>query len=238
MSFPERLSLPLTIIVFCLAAFGGGEAACPEVTLTREVLNDGFHRDLISKMELGAIIEHTADCRVMIKERLPSGLYVDPYQLASMQQHNVTEVLILDSIDVEAPEYLSMEHTLFVYAKPDPKCAGCFSAVVPIHIRYHQPSEEREEALVILPSPQLLVRCKTDLLLEMCHMHLEDAPCSVRDKTACHWTDVTFKPVPEVVLQVPVGLKQHGFMVCTVTILVTLFCSVMIFAAVWKHGQF
>nr|XP_033815253.1 phosphatidylinositol-glycan biosynthesis class X protein isoform X2 [Geotrypetes seraphini] len=195
-------------------------------------------RDLLTKVELSAISEHTAGCRVIFKEHLPRGLYVDPYQLTSLQQHNVTQVLLLDPIDVEAPEYLSLEHTLLVYAKPDPECGGCFSATVPIHIRYHRPSAQHEEVLVNLLSPQLLIHCNKDLLLEMCQGYPEDAPCSVRDTSTCRWTDVMFKPVPELVLQVPVGLKQHVLLVCTVTFLATFFSSVLVLAAVWKHGQF
>ncbi|XP_030072075.1 GPI alpha-1,4-mannosyltransferase I, stabilizing subunit [Microcaecilia unicolor] len=237
--FSDKFILLLIVTLrFFLVINGGGETTCQKVTVIREILSNGFHRDLLTKVELAAV-EHTAGCGVIFKEHLPRGLYVDPYQLTSLQQHNVTEVLLLDHIDVEAPEYLSLEHTLLVYAKPDPECDGCFSATVPIHTRYHRPSEQHEEALVNLLNPQLLVRCNTGLLLKMCQVYPEeDAPCSVKDSTTCRWTGVMFKPVPELILQVPVGLKQHELVVCTVTFLATLFSSVFVLAAVWKYGQF
>ena len=44
------------------------------------------------KVELGVVGEDAGGCTVAARTRLPSGIYVDPYELASLQQHNLTKV--------------------------------------------------------------------------------------------------------------------------------------------------
>ncbi|XP_069647872.1 phosphatidylinositol-glycan biosynthesis class X protein isoform X1 [Haliaeetus albicilla] len=135
-------------------------AACQDATVTQELLKEGFHRDLLVKVELGVVGEDAGGCSVAARTRLPPGIYVDPYELASLQQHNLTKaVLIPDVIDVEAPEYLATDLLLLLYVEPDPRCSRCFKAALPVHGRYHRPAEESEEALIVLKSPEVLVCC-------------------------------------------------------------------------------
>lgn len=42
------------------------------------------------KVELG---EDAGGCAVAARTRLPPGIYVDPYELATLQQHNLTKVM-------------------------------------------------------------------------------------------------------------------------------------------------
>lgn len=49
-------------------------------------------RDLLVKVELGVVGEDARGCTVAARTRLPPGIYVDPYELASLQQHNLTKV--------------------------------------------------------------------------------------------------------------------------------------------------
>lgn len=64
---------------------------CPEIILKQEVLKDGFHRDLSVKVKFGESIEDLQTCRLLIKQEIPTGLFVDPYELASLQERNLTE---------------------------------------------------------------------------------------------------------------------------------------------------
>ncbi|XP_072789726.1 phosphatidylinositol-glycan biosynthesis class X protein isoform X4 [Taeniopygia guttata] len=66
------------------------QAACRDTTVTLELLKEGFHRDLLVKVELG---EDAGGCAVAAQMRLPPGIYVDPYELATLQQHNLTKVM-------------------------------------------------------------------------------------------------------------------------------------------------
>lgn len=44
------------------------------------------------KVDLGETGEWAAGCSVVARTHLPPGIYVDPYELASLQQHNLTKV--------------------------------------------------------------------------------------------------------------------------------------------------
>ncbi|NXX39432.1 PIGX protein, partial [Tricholaema leucomelas] len=217
------------------------QAACQDVMITQELLKEGFHRDLLLKVELGVVGKDTGGCTVAARTHLPPGMYVDPYELASLQQQNLTKAVLLpDVIDVEAPEYLATDLLVLLYMEPDPGCSGCFRAALPVHGRYHRPAEDSEKALVVLKSPEVLVCCCDSGLSAECWKPAEvEAPCSGKTSGPCQWYSITHKPVyEESVLQVPVGLRQHSSLVCVVTLLVTVLCSSLILAAVCKYGHF
>ncbi|KAI6063146.1 Phosphatidylinositol-glycan biosynthesis class X protein [Aix galericulata] len=217
------------------------QAAGRGAAVTQELLQEGFHRDLLVKVDLGETGEWAGGCTVVARSHLPPGIYVDPYELASLQQHNLTKaVLIPDIVDVEAPEYSATGLVVLLYLERDPRCSRCFRGALPVHVRYHRPAGDGEEALVALKSPEVLVCCCDD------HQSMEswkpadvEAPCSGKRDCPCQWYSAAHKPAyEELILQVPVGLKQHSALVCVVTLLATVFCSSLILAAVCKHGHF
>ncbi|NWX44719.1 PIGX protein, partial [Steatornis caripensis] len=217
------------------------QAACQNTSVTHELLQEGFHRDLLVKVELGAAGQDAGGCTVAARTHLPPGIYVDPYELASLQRHNVTKaVLIPDVIDVEAPEYLATDILVLLYMEPDPRCSRCFRAALPVHGRYHRPAEESEGASVVLKSPEVLVCCCDSRLPTECWKPAEvEAPCSGKNVGPCQWYSVTHKPTyKESILQVPVGLRQHSSLVCGLTLFATVLCSGLILAAVCKYGHF
>ncbi|XP_072429233.1 phosphatidylinositol-glycan biosynthesis class X protein isoform X2 [Chiloscyllium punctatum] len=180
-------------------------------------------------------------CRIMIKEQLPQGLYVDPYELASMREQKSKEILVQNEIDIEAPEYLSATHAIIVYLKPDPRHHGRFTGIVPVHVRYHRPTDREEAiALVTLPDPQLMIHCQENgPLLESWKLGVTQAPCSASNHSICSWLNVNYQNVVEsLTLQVPVGQKKHVLAVVTVTLLVTILCCSLLIRAVWIHGEF
>ncbi|XP_054838069.1 phosphatidylinositol-glycan biosynthesis class X protein [Eublepharis macularius] len=212
---------------------------CPEVT--QWLLKDGFHRDLLTRVNLGTVDEGTGNCMVAIKIHLPKGLYVDPYELITLHKHNITEALVVaDYVDLEVPEYLAAEIIVLVYMKPDPDCLYCFRAILPLHCRYHQPAEVDGEISVILKSPEILIHCQKSFLSTECLKETKiEAPCSWKIKHNCHWDSMKFQAINrELKLQIPVGLKHHLILVCTGTLVTTILCSGLILSAVFKHGDF
>ncbi|KFP24463.1 Phosphatidylinositol-glycan biosynthesis class X protein, partial [Colius striatus] len=217
------------------------QATCPGATVTQELLKEGFHRDLLVKVELGVAGEDTVGCTVAARIHLPPGIYVDPYELASLQQHNSTQaVLIPNDVDVEAPEYLATDLVVLLFLEPDPRCSRCFRGAVPVHARYHRPAEEAQQALVILKSPEVQACCCDNGLSAACWKPAEvEAPCSGKHLSPCQWYSLTPQPAQEeLILQVPVGLRQHGSLVCVVTLLATVLSSSLILAAVCRYGHF
>ncbi|NXC37566.1 PIGX protein, partial [Penelope pileata] len=217
------------------------QAACRGSAVSQELLQEGFHRELLVRAELGAAGQQAGGCVVAARTRLPAGAYVDPDELASLRLHNVTQaVLIPDVVDVEAPEYSAPELVVLLYLQPDPRCSHCFRAVLPVHGRYHRPAGNGQDAVVALKSAEVLACCCGALLSAECWEPAEvEAPCSGSGDHLCQWYSAAHKPAyEELILQVPVGLTQHSSLVCVVTLLATVLCSSLILAAVCKYGDF
>ncbi|NWI17268.1 PIGX protein, partial [Crypturellus soui] len=218
----------------------GAQAVCQDAVVTQQLLQEGFHRELLLQVELGVTREDLGRCTVAARTRLPSGIYVDPYELASLQRHNLTKALVIpDAVDVEAPEYLAPELVVFLYMTPDPRCSGCFTATLPVHGRYHRPAENNGTALVTLKGPEILICCCDNHLSTECWKPSDvEAACLERSNYPCQWYSVKHKLVnEELIMQIPVGLRQHRFMVCVTTLLATVLCSSMILAAACKYGH-
>ncbi|XP_057887626.1 phosphatidylinositol-glycan biosynthesis class X protein isoform X3 [Melospiza georgiana] len=169
------------------------QAACRVTSVTQELLKEGFHRDLLVKVELG---EDAGGCAVAAQVHLPSGIYVDPYELATLQQHNLTKaVLSPAAIDVEAPEYLAQAAVLLLFLEPESRCSRCFRGTVPVHARYHRPARGTHQAWVPLQSPQVLLCCCHGQLSAQCWEPAEvDTPCSSDTNSSCQWHTTKHRP--------------------------------------------
>lgn len=225
------------MLFVCMAESVCAENTCPEVT--QQLLKEGFHRDLLIRVNLATANESTRSCMVAVKVQLPKGLYVDPYELTSLQMHNLTEALVItDDIDLEVPEYLANEVSVLIYMRPDPECNSCFRAILPLHCRYHRPAENGGKISVALKNPEILIHSQKSFLSMECLKDIEiEAPCSQKDVLTCRWNSVKFKLVSnELKLQIPVGLKHHLTLVCTVTLATTILCSSLLLSALFKHG--
>nr|XP_058152431.1 phosphatidylinositol-glycan biosynthesis class X protein [Dasypus novemcinctus] len=219
----------------------GIRATCSEIILRQEVLKDGFHRDLLIKVKFGESIEDLQTCRLLIKLYIPTGLFVDPYELASLRERNITEAMMVsENFNIEAPNYLSKESEVLIYARQDSQCIDCFQAFLPVHYRYHQPYSKDGETFIVVNNPDLLMYCDQEFPVLKCWAQSEvAAPCALKNKDICQWNNMKYKSVyKNVTLQVPVGLTVHTFLVCSVTLLITVLCSTLILVAVFKYGHF
>uniref|UniRef100_A0A2K6QB10 Phosphatidylinositol-glycan biosynthesis class X protein n=1 Tax=Rhinopithecus roxellana TaxID=61622 RepID=A0A2K6QB10_RHIRO len=219
----------------------GTRATCSEIILRQEVLKDGFHRDLLIKVKFGESIEDLQTCRLLIKQDIPAGLFVDPYELASLRERNITEaVMVSENFDIEAPNYLSKESEVLIYARQDSQCIDCFQAFLPVHYRYHRPHSHDGETSIVVNHPDLLMFCDQELPILKCWAHSEvAAPCALENEDICQWNKMKYKSVyKNVTLQVPVGLTIHTSLVCSVTLLITILCSTLILVAIFKYGHF
>ncbi|XP_041118651.1 phosphatidylinositol-glycan biosynthesis class X protein [Polyodon spathula] len=209
-------------------------------TVIRGLVNNGFHRELVSRVQCATAVPEGS--QVLLLEKLPQGIYVDPYQLTSAQEHSDTqEVLLASEIDLEAPAYSSSGFSALVYASRDPQCSGCFTTTLPIHARYHRPAGSGEaEQWVSIESPRLLVRAEeTSLPLACPQNKVTEAPCTAQNHSLCTWLETHYQQELEAVsLRIPVGDQRQVLAVCTGTLSVTLLCCCMILGAVWKHGHF
>ncbi|XP_071999055.1 phosphatidylinositol-glycan biosynthesis class X protein [Engystomops pustulosus] len=232
----DAFTFLLLTLLLCSGVITAAGSFCPDVTVRREILKSGFHRDLVTRVKIHGSAEQIDSCSILLLETIPSGLYLDPYQLSSLRQHNLTEVVLLSPVDLEAPEYLSTESKALVYTRPDETCDSCFISSVPVHARYHRPSTQVTEVSIVLQKPQLLVHCSRDFLFGGCfNSPSVEAPCGPSGGIKCQWMDIPYTEVDEnLALQVPVGIIQHGPAVCITTVAVTLLCTGLILISVIK----
>lgn len=187
-------------------------ATCSEITLRQEVLKDCFPRELLIKVKFGEGIEDLQRCRVLIKQNIPTGLFVDPYELASLGERNITEAMMVsENFDIEAPNYLSKESEVLIYANQDSQCVDRFQAFLPVHYRYHRPHSKDGETFTVVSNADLLMYCDQEFPILKCWAHSEvAAPCALENEDICQWNKMKHKSVyKNAVLQVPVGLTVH-----------------------------
>ncbi|ELW50948.1 Phosphatidylinositol-glycan biosynthesis class X protein [Tupaia chinensis] len=210
------------------------------------------HGFVVVWMKFGESIEDLQTCRLLIKHYIPTGLFVDPYELASLRERNITEaVMVSEDSNIEAPNYLSKESEVLIYVKQDSQHIAYFQALLPVHYRYHRPHGKDEETFIVVSNPDLLMYCDQGFLMSHSTVFSEfpvlkcwaqsevAAPCDLKTKDICQWNNMKYKSVyKNVTLQVPVGLTVHTSLVCSVTLLITILCSTLILVAVSKYGYF
>ncbi|XP_035268613.1 phosphatidylinositol-glycan biosynthesis class X protein isoform X1 [Anguilla anguilla] len=211
--------------------------------VTRDIWKMGFHRELVTTMECGR--QSPEKLHALLVQNLPRGVFVDPYQLASLQQDTGLQALLHSKVDLEAPAYESNGLSMFVYPKRDPGRPGHLQAVLPIHGRYHRPSSGQGWERIEIEPPRLFLRANG------CAQHLAvappvlmDAPCSGHNMSMCKWMEVQLPQVLQasekdqrhISLELPVGDWSLAVPVCGGTLLVTLLCCVLIANAIQRHG--
>ncbi|MBN3325550.1 PIGX protein, partial [Atractosteus spatula] len=237
------------LIVFILApallkaVLQSGEERCgftrqwlESLTVSRELRKNGFHRELVTSVCCG--LGSPKNLHFLLVERLPKGIYIDPYQLTSEQHDTGLQVLLDTEIDVEAPAYISSAFSALVYPTRDPASPVCLKAVVPIHGRYHRPSDSgKRTAPIDIENPRLLLRADScDLPPNFIPYTLTDAPCTALNHSMCRWLQIHSAQEPGPLrLEIPVGdMRLVGF-VSAATLLVTLLSCGYLAGAVWRN---
>ncbi|XP_046906053.1 phosphatidylinositol-glycan biosynthesis class X protein isoform X3 [Hypomesus transpacificus] len=84
--------------------------------VSMNIKKSGFHRELVTTVEFSP--EAPNRLRILLSYRFPSGLYIDPYQLAPPKEDLDLQVLLNSAIDVETPAHMSAGFTALVYTSP------------------------------------------------------------------------------------------------------------------------
>lgn len=74
---------------------------------------------------------------------------------------STNQVLLDSEVDLEAPAYESPGFTALVYPRPNPTNLGHLTTTVPIHGRYHRPSDPGTREKVAIKHPKLLLKSDT-----------------------------------------------------------------------------
>lgn len=223
----------LICFIFSFAEYG--LTADATIALKRQAVRDGFHRDLqttltIHKNDLKML--PGVSCCVLLVETLPSGLYVDTFQLENQAALGGPKVLTHGTVDIEAPAYLSRSHELFVYTTlPDDTNSSqdsiSVSVSLPVHVRYHKPAASADVTHVTLSfvHPQVLLNCSAQESKTVL------APCGPENPATCSWTEIHYETEGEYLeMKVPVGREQDVRVVVCCTLVVTVLgCTFLLY---------
>uniref|UniRef100_A0A3Q2Y736 Phosphatidylinositol-glycan biosynthesis class X protein n=1 Tax=Hippocampus comes TaxID=109280 RepID=A0A3Q2Y736_HIPCM len=196
------------------------------------IKNKGFHMELETTVELqlGSAFK---DVRLLLLHTWPSGVYVDPYQLAFLSDAVDWQILVDSAIDLEVPAHKTSGFVAYVYPAFSEQTPGVLNISIPIHGRYHQPSFDGEtfESIAIEP-PKLLLRTeKCSQLADLEPHTATEAPCTADNTSMCLWIQ---RP-GDVILRFPVGDGSLVTPVCGVTLAVTMICCWVLSKYMWKQ---
>uniref|UniRef100_A0A673FU24 Phosphatidylinositol-glycan biosynthesis class X protein n=1 Tax=Sinocyclocheilus rhinocerous TaxID=307959 RepID=A0A673FU24_9TELE len=201
------------------------------VSVSVKISKAGFHRDLQYRVQWSST-DH--DVQALLVQKLPSGVYMDAYQLETLRRDTGLEVLLDSEVDLEAPEYLSSGFTALVFL------SGTHEAVVPVHGRYHRPSDSSKPVKVDIEPPRVLLRsdqCRT--LGPGVRGVVVEAPCTVSNHSICSWMQILdLQGDAGVSLELPVGDSSLVLTVCAGTVLTAVLSCVYLLRNIWKHGSF
>ncbi|KAJ7992929.1 hypothetical protein DPEC_G00267170 [Dallia pectoralis] len=206
------------------------------VSVTMDIRKNGFHRELVTTVDFSPGFPDGLEALLVYS--LPNGIYIDPYQLASLKEEAGLQVLLSSPVDLEAPAHMSEKATTFVYLLLD---QGGLRATVPIHGRYHKPSlAGKSFEHVKIELPKLKLRTNTcEHLLSFPPYKMVDAPCSVQNVSMCHWLEIQLLKDPDPVsFPLPLGDGSLVVPVCAGNLMVTLLCFIVLSRSIWTHGVF
>ncbi|KAK3562366.1 hypothetical protein QTP86_033438 [Hemibagrus guttatus] len=146
----------------------------------------GFHRDLVYEVRH----EPTSHpVKALLLHTLPSGVYMDQYQLADLREEMGLQVLLDSALDLESPAHVSSAFSALVFLGPhDP-----LHAAVPVHGRYHKASSSDGWEQIIINPPRLLLRSEHllgDTVDPGLPHRVVEAPCTTQNQSLCSWLEI------------------------------------------------
>ncbi|XP_010729345.3 phosphatidylinositol-glycan biosynthesis class X protein [Larimichthys crocea] len=201
-----------------------------------EINKKGFHREAVTTVELSPDV--LSGVRVLLVHRWPRGVYLDPYQLASLSVESDWQILLDSAIDLELPAHKTSGFVTYVYPTVDGPTPRLLKVTIPVHGRYHKPSYDGKTfTSVDIEAPELLLRTEKCTQLSIFEPHaVVDAPCTADNSSACSWVKLQHQQEQGAVgLQFPVGDGSLVTPVCGGTLLVTMISCVALSKYLWKH---
>ncbi|XP_062073556.1 uncharacterized protein LOC133777823 isoform X2 [Humulus lupulus] len=139
------------------------------LSLERKLIGEGSHRHLSSSVRISippmsiADISHDS-CGIVYIERLPAGVFADPFELQHLLQRGVfNDVAVFGDTNLELPSFLSNRSSVEVHMDVNPGTLSDKNGIdikikVPLHSRY-APLNETGYSRVEFGEPDLFLRC-------------------------------------------------------------------------------
>ncbi|CAJ2633813.1 unnamed protein product [Trifolium pratense] len=188
--------------------------------LRRDLVGEGSHRRVstlikLQTQQLKSLSELLSySCEFIVIERLPSGVFADPFEL----QHLAQRGAVFGDTNLELPSFLSNRSAVEIHLDVDPTTLlqpTDFSIEFPLHARY-QPLNESGYSIVEFGAPDMLLRCSTK-------EKAQNSNCLFKLKN----DDGNLYNVG-LVWRIPSGKKAHSYLVSTVTFLIAFLSTLVI----------
>lgn len=204
--------------------------------LHRNLAGEGSHRHISSAISLHTHPESLSQlpthfCEVIIIERLPSGVFADPFELQHLHQRGVfTEVAVFGDANLELPSFLSnrsaveihMDVGLNIFSKQENEWE--INIGLPVHARY-TPLQDSGYARVEFRDPDLFLHCKLEG-----SPHNESCLIMSRNSNA----EI---PIGAAVWKIPSGIRAHANAVSFITFFSSFLSTLLIvISSIWNSN--
>ncbi|KAL8530550.1 hypothetical protein ACS0TY_007549 [Phlomoides rotata] len=191
--------------------------------LHRNVAGEGSHRHLSSSIRFKLphelkpeLIAHS--CEVIIIERLPSGVFADPFELQHLVQRDVfTDVAVFGDKNLELPSFRSNRTVVEIHMSIASKMFSSHeddlvvNLGVPLHARY--PALGLGFSRVQFRQPDLF----------MC--------CNIEENRSCVSMAIVDTEASSDVWEIPCGIKEHARIVSVVTFAFAVITALLLVSA-------
>ncbi|KAF5935795.1 hypothetical protein HYC85_026924 [Camellia sinensis] len=147
---------------------------CLRMSVTqRHLIGEGSHRHLSSSIRLSIQPESTTEpprhlCKIILVERLPSGIFADPFELQHLLERGVfTDAAVFGDTNLELPCVVSNRSVVEVHMDVGHNIlAGHYNGLeiniqLPLHARY-PPLGEHRFSRVEFGKPDIFIRCNIE----------------------------------------------------------------------------
>jgi len=252
MLFSATLLLPVISVAaeVSIASLPAEVGSCPLlegvfVSVMRRIFSPGFHKDLVSEVELMLTTTLLPDkCTLVMEETLPRGAYADPDQLRDLRYSMGLRAHVPATVDIERPEFESESWRVFVFRPLRvQENLRVTSVQLPVHMRYHKPSDQGAaspsgpSATVRINNPRLLLSCgDSEDILANCSERRVTSYCDETGAEKCDFLNLPYKiNVASIEVSVPVGNSEHTSLVVAVTTLVTSGATIYLIIAMFRQ---
>ncbi|KAJ0054265.1 hypothetical protein Pint_03476 [Pistacia integerrima] len=195
--------------------------------LQRHLIGEGSHRHLSSSIRFDIDPKSVAQlpinyCEVLVVERLPAGVFADPFELQHLQQRGVfTDIAVFGDTNLELPSFRSNQSAVEIHMNVDPNIfqekALEIKLQLPLHARY-QPLDESGYSRIKFSDPDLFMHC-------CIKGKLQNQSCLFISAT-----DHAESKTEAAVWRIPSGIKAHSEIVSVVTFISAILSTL---AIVW-----
>ncbi|KAJ7943857.1 Phosphatidylinositol-glycan biosynthesis class X protein [Quillaja saponaria] len=195
------------------------------LVLERNLIGEGSHRHLSTSTtfqigQSGSISKLSSySCEFVLIERLPHGVFADPFELQHLLQRGVfSGAAVFGDKNLELPSFLSNRSAVEIHLDVGPNVMLSpidINVELPLHARY-PPLHESGYSAVEFGAPDMFVRCRTKEKIsnQSCLLMLTSDGAKLKSG--------------DIIWRIPSGIRAHAGVVSSVTFISALLSTLLI----------